>query len=293
MLHSQKTIHALLAIAALALSAHAATPEQIKAFAPYQAIIDRQPFGKVPSPSEMPVVQTQEEQMMAQQEQMLANQVGMCAVNNTSDGVMVGFYDCSENPPKNYYLAVGESAGEFTLVNASFEDKCATVEKNGVTIDLKLGEGPKQAAPGGAKGSGSSKGPRIGGSGVKGAGEARAPDTGHPNSGRTPQDQGEGSVDAVNPGTPVNRPMSFSERRRMRERQKLERDQQLRDEAKREGREEAEQAAAESAAAVIADAEERMQQKIDEALNNQQDYGDSAQADDNVQYVEEGYGDPQ
>jgi len=45
------------------------------------------------------------------------------------------------NPPANYYLRVGESANGWTGKHADFDDELATLEKDGVAITLKLGEG--------------------------------------------------------------------------------------------------------------------------------------------------------
>ena len=280
MLDRKETTFALLAVAmAFAIQrADAATPEQIKAFAPYQAIIDRQPFGKPPPPVAVVAPPTKEEQEMAQQEQQLANQIGMSAINNTHDGIMVGFYDNGVSPAKNYYMAIGETAGEFTLVDASLDDETATIEKNGVTVTLKLGEGPQKATPGGRN---TSQGPRA-------AGGARPVRLTPPSEGGSAS-AGTRPAATTKPGEAEEKQMSHSERLRShRDAMRRERMEQA-----RALREEAMKAAAENAAAVIADEKERMRQELDEALNNAQIYTDEAQADDGVQYADEADNDPQ
>ena len=66
----------------------------------------------------------------------------MCAVNRTPSGnVAVGFIDNEVKPPRNIYLNVGESADGYTIIEADYSGETATIEKEGVTITLKLGQG--------------------------------------------------------------------------------------------------------------------------------------------------------
>ena len=283
---------ALAAVALCVGAACAATPEQIAAFAPYQAIIDRMPFGE-PVAENVAAVQTADQIEMAKQEQELARRIGMCAVNITPGGVKVGFIDNSANPPKNYYLAVGESADGFALVDASYEDECATLEKDGVTITLKLGEGlvtqqpaAKAPAEGGAPGAGR-RGPR-GPGGRPGRGpagdDAAAADGSSPVPGVS---DASASADAGGDGQ-----MSYSERLRRR------RDDMRRErmERARAMREEVERAAEEKAAAAMADHEDRVRHEVNMELirNGQQGLGDvELTPEEDAQLVEEGILDPQ
>lgn len=112
-------------------------------FSDYQPIIDRKPFGELKkvSPRQSKEEEAAEAQQ-AQQEQALARQIDMVAVNITPRGsIAVGFIDKTERPPRNYYVKVGETAGGYTVVDADFETEIATIEKDGVSITLKLGQG--------------------------------------------------------------------------------------------------------------------------------------------------------
>jgi hypothetical protein len=122
------------------------SPYRLPPFAYYQPILDRMPFGAMPavappvSPEQVAAAVTEAE--VAAEQQALAKQVTMSAVNITPKGhTTIGFTDRSVNPPASYYLRVGESAGGWTVKDADFDDELATLEKDGVTITLKLGEG--------------------------------------------------------------------------------------------------------------------------------------------------------
>ncbi len=114
-------------------------------FGHYQPILDRMPFGAPPADFNAAAVDPStlknEAQVIAEQ-QTLAKKINMSAVNVTPDGqTAIGFTDLSQNPPVNYYLLVGTVAGGWTVVSADYDDETATIEKDGVTITLKLGKG--------------------------------------------------------------------------------------------------------------------------------------------------------
>lgn len=117
----------------------------IPEFTHYQPIIDRKPFGVAPPPPAAAVTPPPADNtaaMAAKQEQELAKRIGMCAVNITPGGTTaVGFIDNSQKPPRNYYLTVGESADGFKLTAGNYKEETATLEKDGITITLKLGQG--------------------------------------------------------------------------------------------------------------------------------------------------------
>ena len=122
------------------------SPYRLPPFEHYQPILDRMPFGAMPaiappvSPEQAAAAVTEAE--AAAEQQALAKQVTVSAVNITPKGhTTVGFTDRSVNPPSNYYLRVGESADGWTVKDADFDDEIATLEKDGVAITLKLGEG--------------------------------------------------------------------------------------------------------------------------------------------------------
>lgn len=131
------------------------SPYRLPPFAHYQPILDRMPFGAMPvvAPqvsTDQAAADATEAEVFAEQ-QALANQVTLSAVNITPKGhTAIGFTDRSINPPANYYLRVDESANGWTVKDADFDDEIATLEKDGVFITLKLGEGlvaPPAAVP--------------------------------------------------------------------------------------------------------------------------------------------------
>ncbi len=128
---------------AMAKSDQARAGGTVPDFATYQPIIDRKPFG-VPPPAAVAAVAAVDNTaaVAAKQEQDLAKRIGMCAVNIQPGGATaVGFIDNGQKPPRNYYLTVGESADGFTVKAGNYKEETATLEKDGVTITLKLGQG--------------------------------------------------------------------------------------------------------------------------------------------------------
>lgn len=114
----------------------------------YSVILNRKPFGDSADIKPAAPVDQQAEQAAAEQakeEQNLARQIDMVAINCSPTGkTLVGLVDKGEKPPRNYCLAAGESAGGFTITEANFAEETATIERNGVSITLKLGKGVVQ-----------------------------------------------------------------------------------------------------------------------------------------------------
>ena len=135
----------------------------------YQTIIERKPFGPEPAnfdPEAAPGTasaagaaaagEMTPEQRTAE-EQNLASKVRVSILNVAPDGtVKVGFTDSSANPPENYYLKVGGSQNGWTVKSAEPAAESVTLEKDGVEVTMKLGEGSggkggsKETAKGGA-----------------------------------------------------------------------------------------------------------------------------------------------
>ena len=140
-----------------------------QSFKRYQTIIDRKPFGPEPAnfdPEAVPGTASAEgaaeagemtlEQRTAE-EQNLASKVRVSILNVAPDGtVKVGFTDSSANPPENYYLKVGASQNGWTVKGAEPATESVTLEKDGLEVTMKLGEGSggkggsKETAKGGA-----------------------------------------------------------------------------------------------------------------------------------------------
>ena len=125
-----------------------------QSFDRYQTIIDRKPFGPEPAnfdPEAAPGTASaagsaDSEEMTAEQrteeEQKLAANVRVSVLNVAPDGtVKVGFTDASANPPENYYLKVGGSQNGWTVKSAEPAAESVTLEKDGVEVTMKLGEG--------------------------------------------------------------------------------------------------------------------------------------------------------
>ena len=109
-------------------------------FERYQPILERKPFGAIPDTIVNPV--DPGEKATAAAQALLARQVNMSAMHIAPDGrVAVGITDLSAKPPANYYLAVGDSEGGWTLLDADYEEEIATLVKDGVKIDLQYGKG--------------------------------------------------------------------------------------------------------------------------------------------------------
>lgn len=132
-------------VAAATASATAQQP-----FEHYQLILDRMPFGAPPppvDPSAAAAPTVTDAQMQAEQ-QKLAKQINMSCINVTPGGkTAIGFTDLGEKPPLNYYLLVGDEGGGWTVLDANYDDEWAQIEKDGVTITLKLGKGLIDAPP--------------------------------------------------------------------------------------------------------------------------------------------------
>ncbi len=122
------------------------------AFDHYQSILDRMPFGDLPAgfgAEAGKVVETKSEAQARVEQERLAKQVNMSAVNITPAGkTAIGFTDLSAKPPVNYYLLVGAESGGWKVLAADYDNGTATIEKEEVSITLKLGAGMVTEQPG-------------------------------------------------------------------------------------------------------------------------------------------------
>ena len=114
-------------------------------FGHYQPILDRMPFGSLPDNfNAVPVDPStlQNEAQIKAEQQAVAKKINMSAVNVTPDGsTAIGFTDLSITPPVSYYLRVGEAAGGWSVLSADYDTEIATLEKDAVTVTIKLGKG--------------------------------------------------------------------------------------------------------------------------------------------------------
>lgn len=137
-------------------------------FERFKTILDRMPFGR-PPPGFDPDAPGgasasgaaggaggENAVEVSETEQQILSSVRVSALNVTPAGVVtVGFTDSSVQPPRNYFMEVGEKRGEWTVVAADPDPDKKTVKlsKNGVEATLKLGgsgpQGGKGASPNG------------------------------------------------------------------------------------------------------------------------------------------------
>lgn len=140
-------------------AAETTAPTNRAGFARYQSIVDRMPFGREPEgfdpeapPGTVPAGAgrgggaggVMDEQMRSAEEQKLMAAVRVSAINVTPSGkVAVGFTDSSVQPAVNYYLKVGESRDGWLVKHADAAGDAlkATLEKDGIEVELALGEG--------------------------------------------------------------------------------------------------------------------------------------------------------
>ena len=132
-----------------------------EAFAPYQTIIDRLPFGPPPpnfDPDAPPgtasaaaggAEEGDDEAEHSEEEQQIVASVRVSVLNKTPSGVMVvGFTDSSAQPQKHYLLKVGEKRDMWEVKEADPTNQVVVLVKNGVEATLKVGEGAPEGKGG-------------------------------------------------------------------------------------------------------------------------------------------------
>jgi hypothetical protein len=118
------------------LSAAACGQADELAFARYQPILDKQPFGKEPPEAEM---------QQSAAAQSFARDIRLSMLFAGADGtVRAGIEDNSTR--KNYILCIGEPQAGFELVEANIEANEATIRRNSEKAILKLVAGSSQPA---------------------------------------------------------------------------------------------------------------------------------------------------
>jgi hypothetical protein len=110
-------------------------------FAPYQAIIDRKPFGEAltdPALTKAPVGQAES----------FLKSLKMCGIKQEEGRVTVAFVNPAKNN-KSYYLKVGEKTEDGTdieLVDADFDLESALLKKDSETAWICMSGSPQKAA---------------------------------------------------------------------------------------------------------------------------------------------------
>jgi hypothetical protein len=107
------------------MTAQARVPE----FSRYEVILSRRPFGEAPATTEPgPVVPTP-----VPTGPSFADSLKLVALTYSQGDVRVGFVDTIMQPPKTYFLFVGESQDGIEVVSASYDDErvcCARMAMN-------------------------------------------------------------------------------------------------------------------------------------------------------------------
>lgn len=136
----KKTISIMLVLMAISAAAEKRPLDR------YQSIIDRQMFGAPPPgfdatkmANEVSKSQTKE---LTQEQEQIKSSIHFSIINVTPSGkTAVGFTDNSDaKTPVHYYLKVGESSGGWTLKEADALKAWMKIEKNGVEVELTLGQ---------------------------------------------------------------------------------------------------------------------------------------------------------
>ena len=125
----------------------------------YQSIIDRQMFGELPDdfdpsklPSEVQKTSSRAAKELSAEQEKLKSAIHFSVINVRADGrVEVGFTDNTDpKEPRHYFICEGETAGGWTVEEADRDTATMTISKDGVSLELKLGDNS-------AKGGGSMK----------------------------------------------------------------------------------------------------------------------------------------
>ena len=125
----------------------------------YQSIIDRQMFGPLPRdfdpdkmPSEVAKSGLREQKELTKEQEELKKAVHFSVLNVRQSGeVEVGSSDLSDKEsPTHYFLKVGESQNGWKVESADVDAATATLVKDGVVLELSLGDNS-------AKGGGTAK----------------------------------------------------------------------------------------------------------------------------------------
>ena len=119
-------------------------------FAPYQTIIDRNPFGCVSGNAALATaadahgakggVEAFANPELEREMERLRASVHVCAMNAPPGAEqVVGFTDTTQNPPRNYLLAQGQTKDGWTVVSIDAASRRTVLSHGGVSVPLYLG----------------------------------------------------------------------------------------------------------------------------------------------------------
>jgi hypothetical protein len=109
----------------------------VQDFSRYEVILDRRPFGEAPSDAELaaaaaPVIPAGPS---------FVDSLQMCAITDGGGALRVGFLDMKTNPPKTYFLFVGESEDGIEVVSADYDAETALLRKGAEERVLAMATG--------------------------------------------------------------------------------------------------------------------------------------------------------
>ncbi|MFU8780821.1 MAG: hypothetical protein ACNA71_07320 [Kiritimatiellia bacterium] len=103
-------------------------------FGRYQVILDRRPFGDAPA-QEVAVAPTRPSGPM------LVDALRLVAMTIRQGDIRVGLVDGNVQPPRTYFLFVGEEESGIRVVSADYDAETAVVEREGQQRTFRLGGG--------------------------------------------------------------------------------------------------------------------------------------------------------
>jgi hypothetical protein len=148
-------------------------------FSRYQVILDRRPFGEAPEQPEVVV------QPARPTGPSLVDNMRLVAMTMSQGDIRVGLVDGNVQPPRTYFLFVGDEEAGIRVVSADYEAETATVARDGQQRLLRMGGGASTASggrPGSAAGATAAAGARPGVG--PGGGRSRTPVRGTMTEGR-------------------------------------------------------------------------------------------------------------
>lgn len=120
-----------------------AAQARVEEFSRYEVILSRRPFGEPP-----PEVAATVDPKPVQTGPSFADSLKLVALTYSQGDVRVGFIETSMQPPKTYFLFVGESQDGIEVVSASYDDEQVVLRKDGDerTLGMTTGGCVVQAA---------------------------------------------------------------------------------------------------------------------------------------------------
>lgn len=138
----QRGVQYVVAISVL-LAGYTACGAVVRDFDRYEIILNRRPFGDVPSDAELAAAAAP----VAPAGPSFVDSLKMCAITSGGGALRVGFLDTKTTPPRTYFLFVGESEDGIEVVSADYDAETALLRKGGEERMLAMTLATSTAAP--------------------------------------------------------------------------------------------------------------------------------------------------